>query len=206
MLSHDAIWQAIDRLALRHNLSPSGLARMAGLDATIFNPSKRVKSDGRPRWPSTESIAKILQATHTSPWLFFLPPLDDLDIEVSSRLVPPRNPGLETKSVASQPRSVPWPPLLPDHRSSGLHLIEIDHDRLSPCYDRGDLLLISTDWPVERGDLVAVYPVDDAVMVYRLDHEDHFTLRLTKLMTETGKAAIAKEQLDWWAKILWVAK
>ncbi len=58
MFSHSAIWDAIDALAKRHGLSVSGLARLSGLDATAFNPSKRVGKDGRERWPSTESIAK----------------------------------------------------------------------------------------------------------------------------------------------------
>jgi phage repressor protein C with HTH and peptisase S24 domain len=61
--NHESVWGAIDALATRHGLSPSGLARKAGLDATAFNPSKRHGNDGRPRWPSTESIAKILAAT-----------------------------------------------------------------------------------------------------------------------------------------------
>lgn len=62
-LDHQSVWTAIDDLAERHGLSASGLARRAGLDPTTFNRSKRVASDGRPRWPSTESIAKILEAT-----------------------------------------------------------------------------------------------------------------------------------------------
>ena len=61
--NHESVWGAIDALAARHGLSPSGLARKAGLDATAFNPSKRHGSDERPRWPSTESIAKVLAAT-----------------------------------------------------------------------------------------------------------------------------------------------
>src|SRR5688500_1947890 len=63
MWSHETVWAAIDQLAARHGLSPSGLAKKAGLDPTAFNPSKRHGADGRPRWPSTESIAKILAAT-----------------------------------------------------------------------------------------------------------------------------------------------
>ena len=63
MLTHGAIWDAIDALAQRHGFSVSGLARLAGLDATAFNRSKRVSKDGRERWPSTESIAKVLEAT-----------------------------------------------------------------------------------------------------------------------------------------------
>src|SRR5690554_3079675 len=66
MLSHRALWEALDALAERHGLSTSGLAKLAGLDATAFNPSKRISKDGRERWPSTESIAKVLEATSES--------------------------------------------------------------------------------------------------------------------------------------------
>ncbi|HHY50341.1 MAG TPA: helix-turn-helix transcriptional regulator, partial [Alphaproteobacteria bacterium] len=66
MLTHRAIWDALDALAQRHGLSTSGLARLAGLDPTAFNRSKRVSKDGRERWPSTESIAKVLEATSES--------------------------------------------------------------------------------------------------------------------------------------------
>jgi orotate phosphoribosyltransferase len=63
MLSHEDIWNAIDRLAQTFGYSPSGLAKQAGLDPTSFNKSKRLSPDGKPRWPSTESIAKILSVT-----------------------------------------------------------------------------------------------------------------------------------------------
>jgi len=66
MLTHGKIWTAIDALARRYGLSPSGLAKRAGLDATAFNPSKRVTGGGRPRWPTTESLAKVLVATGAS--------------------------------------------------------------------------------------------------------------------------------------------
>src|ERR1700759_167772 len=66
MLTHDQIWDAMDRLAARSGLSPSGLAKAAGLDPTTFNKSKRVTAEGRPRWPSTESISKALVAPGTT--------------------------------------------------------------------------------------------------------------------------------------------
>jgi phage repressor protein C with HTH and peptisase S24 domain len=65
-LTHQQLWDALDRLAKRAGLSPSGLAKKAGLDATAFNRSKRVAANGRPRWPSMESIAKALAATGVS--------------------------------------------------------------------------------------------------------------------------------------------
>ena len=65
-LTHDQVWTAIDALALRYGFSASGLAKKSGLDATSFNKSKRVAPDGHLRWPSTESVAKVLEATGAS--------------------------------------------------------------------------------------------------------------------------------------------
>lgn len=66
MFTHDQIWQGIDRLANAHGFSPSGLAKKAGLDPTSFNKSKRISPDGKPRWPSTESLSKVLAVTNST--------------------------------------------------------------------------------------------------------------------------------------------
>jgi phage repressor protein C with HTH and peptisase S24 domain len=63
MLNHKDVWNGIDRLAAGTGFSPSGLARRSGLDPTTFNKSKRINPQGKPRWPPTESISKILEAT-----------------------------------------------------------------------------------------------------------------------------------------------
>jgi phage repressor protein C with HTH and peptisase S24 domain len=46
MLTHGKIWTAIDALASRYGLLPSGLAKRAGLDVTAFNLSNRVTTTG----------------------------------------------------------------------------------------------------------------------------------------------------------------
>src|SRR3981189_3644324 len=66
ILTHSQVWTALDRLAERAGMSPSGLAKRSGLDPTTFNKSKRITADGRERWPSTESVAKALAATNSS--------------------------------------------------------------------------------------------------------------------------------------------
>ncbi len=62
-LTHAGVWQAIDRLAEKHGMSTSALARRAGLDPTTFNKSKRTSKEGKLHWPSTETVAKVLEAT-----------------------------------------------------------------------------------------------------------------------------------------------
>lgn len=104
MTSHRSIWVAIDALAARHSLSVSGLARRAGLDPTAFNPSKRIGKDGRERWPSTESIAKILRVTGEEFYEFFAhahAPRQNIDrADGTDRRTGPSDPSAEPMSLA----------------------------------------------------------------------------------------------------------
>lgn len=65
-MKHEDIWRALDTLAAENGLSASGLAKRSGLDPTTFNVSKRRMPDGRARWPSTESVSKVLDAVGAS--------------------------------------------------------------------------------------------------------------------------------------------
>ena len=51
-MKYEQVWEAVDKLAKINGLSPSGLAKKAGLDATTFNKSKRTRPDGKKRWHS----------------------------------------------------------------------------------------------------------------------------------------------------------
>ena len=62
-MTHEDVWRAIERFATEHGMSCSGLAKCSGLDPTTFNKSKRWSKEGQPRWPSTNSISKILSST-----------------------------------------------------------------------------------------------------------------------------------------------
>ncbi len=66
MFTHAQIWSGLDQLAKSKGYSPSGLAKLAGLDPTSFNKSKRKSPEGKPRWPSTESLAKVLAVTQST--------------------------------------------------------------------------------------------------------------------------------------------
>ena len=71
VMNHYQIWHAIELFAREHGLSCSALAKRSGLDPTTFNKSKRFSNYEQPRWPSTCSIAKILNATGSQPQDFF---------------------------------------------------------------------------------------------------------------------------------------
>ncbi len=66
-MTHDGTWGALDKIAERLGLSVSGLAKGCGLDATAFNKSKRWTRYGKPRWPSTGTVAKVIEFAHITP-------------------------------------------------------------------------------------------------------------------------------------------
>jgi DNA-binding phage protein len=63
MFDHDTLWHAIEEVARTRHWSISHLATRAGLDPTALSASKRLGPDGKPRWPSTHTISRILRAT-----------------------------------------------------------------------------------------------------------------------------------------------
>lgn len=70
-MTHAAIWEKIDKVAHDLGVSSSGLAKICGLDPTTFNKSKRQTPYGKPRWPSANTLAKIISATGMSDEEFF---------------------------------------------------------------------------------------------------------------------------------------
>lgn len=65
MIAAQDVWLALDTLARERGLTPSGLARAAGLDPTAFNPSRRGEGEGRVRWLSLGSLLRALDVLDT---------------------------------------------------------------------------------------------------------------------------------------------
>src|SRR3569623_1398994 len=144
MLPHDQIWTALDRLAARAGLSPSGLAKRAGLAPTTFNNSKRVTNDGRERWPSTESVAKALAATGVSGETFVH------FIESSSRSVQVPLLGFAEAGIGGYfddggfPVGKGWDEVgLPSVNDEHANALEISGDSLKPASRDGDVIVVS---------------------------------------------------------------
>lgn len=156
--NHTQIWQAIDALARSQGLSPSGLAKRAGLDPTTFNPSKRMAA-GKPRWPSTESIAKALAALNVSvPELLALyratPEAEAPGAEMG------QEPAVPDKSGA---RSAVIPEL-----SADAYAVELRSDAYRPHYRKGDQLVISPSAQLRKGHRVMVKTRNGAILLRRL--------------------------------------
>ncbi|WP_187967954.1 S24 family peptidase [Aquibium microcysteis] len=219
MLSHDRVWAAIDALADRYSLSASGLAKRAGLDSTAFNKSKRQSADGRPRWPSTESLAKIMEATGAS--------LDEF-----IALVEPgrgRSRALD-RPLPAQRSSVPligfaqagaggffddagfpaghgWDLVeIPDRSSDSAYALGVQGDSMLPLYRDGDVLIVEPGASIRKGDRVVVKTTFGEVMAKVLAKRTSKQVELLSLNAEHQPRVIPITQVEWMARIVWASQ
>ncbi|PLX33745.1 MAG: DNA-binding protein [Hyphomicrobiales bacterium] len=210
MLSHSQIWMAIDRLAEQCQLSSSGLARRAGLDPTTFNKSKRIGPDGRKRWPSTESLAKILDAADTS--------LDDFfDLTNERKQEPPqiRVPLIGFAQAGGGgyfddggfPLGGGWEEVdFPDIRDENAYALEITGDSMLPVYRDGDIIIVSPAGGVRRGDRVVAKTTKGEVMAKLLARKTATMVVLASFNPEHEDRVFELDEIDWIARIVWASQ
>jgi phage repressor protein C with HTH and peptisase S24 domain len=208
ILTHDQIWGALDRLAARAGLSPSGLAKRAGLDPTTFNKSKRVTSDGRERWPSTESIAKALAAAEASIETFVKLIGDGGN---DGQTVPLLGFALAGGSGYFDELGFPsgkgWNEVaLPSADDTHSFALEISGGVLEPTYRDGDVILVSPGTPIRKGDRVVVKTKAGEVMVKALRRRTAKTLELAALDASQGDRTLAAVEVAWIARIVWASQ
>ncbi|MCM2396781.1 helix-turn-helix transcriptional regulator [Rhizobium sp. S95] len=218
MLSHDRIWAAIDRLAERHQLTPSGLARRAGLDPTSFNKSKRIASDGRMRWPSTESISKVLDATGSSIDQFMSYIQGDSSVPNGS--FPPQAGSIPLLGFAQAgsggffddggfPAGQGWDlvefPATPGLKS-GVYALEVQGDSMKPLYRDGDVLIVEPGAQVRRGDRVVVKTREGEVMAKVLARQSAKAIELVSLNPEHPNRNLDMADVEWIARIIWASQ
>jgi len=208
MLTHAQIWKAVDRLAERYGLSPSALAKRAGLDATTFNRSKRTTADGRLRWPSTESIAKILAATGAG--------LDDFMQLIEGQRTGPRAIPLIGFAKAGGggyfddagfPVGGSWEEIVfPDVGDEHAYALEISGDSMMPLYRDGDVVVVSPAAPVRRGDRVIVKTRDGEVLAKELKRRTAKTVELRSLNPEHEDRVLQDGEIAFVARVLWASQ
>src|SRR3954471_11154071 len=208
MLTHDQIWGAMDRLAARSGLSPSGLAKASGLDPTTFNKSKRITPEGRPRWPSTESVAKALSATGV-PFDTFVSLIEDTPRVVQS--VPLL--GLAQAGAGGYftdggfPVGKGWDEVgLPSVNDEHAYALEISGDSMRPTYRDGDVIVVSPGAQIRKGDRVVVKTREGEVMVKELKRRTSRTLELQSLNPNHVDRVLPASDVEWIARIVWASQ
>ncbi|TIX69703.1 MAG: helix-turn-helix transcriptional regulator, partial [Mesorhizobium sp.] len=210
MLSHDRVWAAIDALAERYSLSASGLARRAGLDSTAFNKSKRLSSDGRPRWPSTESLAKIIEATGASLEEFTGLVEGDGSIPASQarRSAVPLLGFAQAGAGgffddAGYPAGQGWDLVeLPARATASSYALQVQGDSMLPLYRNGDVLIVEPGAATRKGDRVVVKTVAGEVMAKVLARQTVKSIVLVSLNPDHPDRDIPMRDIEWVARIV----
>ena len=205
-MRHRDVWRGLDQLAEQHSLTPSGLAKLAGLDPTSFNKSKRKSKDGRPRWPSTESVSRTIAAVGATFGDFanlvekkrgdkalligFAQAgadgfFDDAGFPVGSGWEEVRFPGLGEEMV---------------------YALEISGDSMEPAYREGDRIIVSPNTPVRKGDRVVVKTVSGEVMAKELGRNTTRKVELLSLNPCHKPREFARKDIAWIARILWASQ
>ncbi len=207
IMHHGDIWRGIDLLAAKHSLSPSGLAKLAGLDATAFNKSKRVSVDGRLRWPSTESVSRALAAVDDA----FRDFADLIDGAPGVSL--PLLDFAEARRDQSfddfgRPQGDHWETVqMPGADSAdSLYILEVVEASFMPIYRRGDRLVISPAAPIRSGDRVVVRTLDGDIQAYEMGRRSQNRVLLKTLGGDGGASVITPSDIAWIARILWVSQ
>ena len=213
MLSHERVWAAIDALAARYSLSASGLAKRAGLDSTAFNKSKRRSADGRPRWPSTESLAKIIEATNSSLDEFFTL-VEDKPTRPAARPLPTQASTVPLIGFAQAgaggfiddagfPAGQGWDLIeLPAAAGEGSYALEVQGDSMLPLYRHGDMLVVQPSAVVRKGDRVVVKTISGEVMAKVLERRTASAIELVSLNPDHPARRLAAGEVEWLARIV----
>ena len=214
MLSHERVWEALDALAARYSSSPSGLAKQAGLDPTAFNRSKRTSSDGRPRWPSTESLAKVFEATGAS-WLEFTGLMDGLASYRSDAPMLLQNDtvgfaetdaaGFFSASGLPKGSDVNWLDV-PAGMEDGAYALKVQGDAMVPLYRDGDVVIVAPSAVVQDGDRVVVQTKDGEVLVRVLLHATDDQIELLTFNPAHTNSILARGNVDSMMRIIWASQ
>ena len=205
-MRHNDVWRGIDLLAERNGLSASGLARLAGLDPTSFNPSKRQARDGRPRWPSTESIARALEAVGSG--------MDDFAALIEGRrgatapLIGFAQAGADGFfDDAGFPVGGGWDEVrFPGLGDDLVYALEISGDSMEPAYREGDRIIVAPGAQLRRGDRVVAKTADGEVMAKVLGRQSERQVELISLNPDHPVRTLKPSEILWLARILWVSQ
>lgn len=216
MLTHEKIWQAVDRLATLFGYSPSGLAKQAGLDPTSFNKSKRFGIDGKPRWPSTESISRILAATGAT--------MSDFLALIDDEVERPDNHNAFTIPVIGfaqagakgyfdeegYPLGDSWDeiqfPQFEKVSDSKVYALKINGDSMEPLYRKGDTLIVSPHAKIKRGDRVVLKTTNGEIMAKHLTRQNANGVELGSLNPNHDTIKVTANDIAWMGRILWVSQ
>jgi len=208
MFTHKEIWRALDRLAITYSTSPSGLAKQAGLDPTTFNKSKRRTGNGKDRWPSTESLSKVLRVIGMDFEEFAVLAANNGKRGLTVPVIGLAQAGSDGYfDDAGFPMGAGWEEVrVPDIEDQNVYALEISGDSMSPVLRHGDRILVAPNQPVHRGDRVVVKTIDGEVIAKELRRITSTRIELVSLNPDYEDRTLDQRDVHWIGRIVWVSQ
>ncbi|MEJ0072447.1 MAG: helix-turn-helix transcriptional regulator [Pseudomonadota bacterium] len=210
MLRHSDIWRALDRLAVENGLTASGLARRAGLDPTTFNKSKRVTRDRKLRWPSTESLAKVLEATNST-LAQFVSLIEGHAATPTRRRIPVLGCAQAGEPGMFDERGLPcgeaWgEAAFPEIDDPAAFALAISGDSMEPAYRDGDIIIVAPNASIRRDDRVVVRLKAGDIIAKQLHRAGSRRIELVPFNPTHPKLHLATDEIAWMARIVWASQ
>ncbi len=210
MLKHADVWKAIDRLAREYGYSASGLARRSGLDPTTFNKSKRVTREGKLRWPSTESVSKVLTATGASlsEFVSYVTDSEGAGVYRNIPLIGFAEAGAAGYfDDAGYPAGSGWDEIpFPGLGDPHAYALEISGDSMEPVYRDGDTVIVSPQANIRRGDRVVVKTKGGEVMAKLLLRQSARRIELQSLNKQHEDRSLNVDDVEFMGRIVWASQ
>jgi phage repressor protein C with HTH and peptisase S24 domain len=214
MLTHTAIWTAIDRLAHSLGYSTSGLAKKAGLDPTTFNKSKRIGPDGKPRWPSTESLSLVLSETGATMSDFMALISNDATAPAPQirKAIPIIGTAQASQSKyfddAGYPAGELWHSITLNEFEgpSNVYALEVSGDSMEPLYRNGDRLIVTPGAALNQGDRIVVKTKGGEILVKELLRQTSSKIELRSFNSQHADRILNASDVAWIARIAWVSQ
>lgn len=158
-MKYEQIWNAVDKLAKNRGLTPSGLAKLGGLDATTFNRSKRKRPDGKKRWPSLESINKLLDVCNITFEYFYSLGSDEEENDNYNSIPFIKLSKLDESAEIGEKKLLTenWNKVMFPDMKDMLYAVDIDSNAYLPLYRQGSLVVIATNSDIRKGDRVIIF-------------------------------------------------
>jgi phage repressor protein C with HTH and peptisase S24 domain len=171
-----------------------------------------VTGEGRPRWPTTESLAKVLDATGAS--------LEDFVALVRAEALGRRKfaqpiplIGLTQAGAGGFfddggfPAGGGWDQIrFPKVDDESAYALEVTGDSMQPLYRDEDILVVSPNAGVRKGDRVVLRTTDSEVMAKVLVRRTAKTIELASVNPAHPNLVFPVDRIDWIARIVWASQ
>lgn len=204
-MKYEQVWNAVDKLAKINGLSPSGLAKKAGLDSTTFNKSKRLRPDGKKRFPSLESINKIISVCNMSFNQFCRLADKEIGEDNTNSIAYSKYSALENTKIDNDSsfNMEKWNKIkFPDGKHN-LYAVELDKDANSD-FESGTVLIISQNSEIRRGDKVIISYKDGNIFIGEFMRRTATTIEIAE--AKKKETILSINDINFINRILWASQ